>query len=48
MIVQVDFHISRNIIAMGQDEIVGQADAYVGILECRFKVPYSTDISRGY
>lgn len=49
MAVQINCYVTVDAIGMRQGKIVRKTDIfYIGFCQCRFKVPYSTDISRGY
>ena len=48
MTVQINFSIGSKIIGSLKNEIVRQSDRFVGFTESPFKVPYCTDVNRGY
>ena len=48
MAVQVNLRIAGDRILLAKTQVGCQADICVGFFESPLKVPYSTDISRGY
>ena len=46
--VQINLGIACKVIGSLKNEIIRKPDGFVGFTESPFKVPYSTDVSRGY
>ena len=48
MSIQVDFGIACQVIGSLKNKIICQPDSFVGFIESPLKIPYCTDVNRGY